>query len=259
MAEFSYASYAKYEQSRSTNSANTNLDRVGYFNSLKDDGDEAVVRFMYTSPEEFNLATVHNVKVGDKWKKIACNRTPFEPVEKCALCDNGEKPTMKFYVKLIDYVRNDSGEVVPKAKIWERPASFAATLKSYFEEYGNISESVFKIKRRGAKGNLQTTYDIIYANPNIYKAEIYTAPEAIVNQLKNIDLSKHSYFVKSNEDMLGFLMTGEFSQTTPQTTPVETPKATPVEPVVEKREPVVQTNNSIDDSLLARPRRTYNY
>ena len=64
------------------------------------------------------------------------------------------------------------------------------------DEYGDLRDVVFKIKRRGARGSLQTTYDILPANSNIYKEEIYKKDFSCFN---NFDTSKHSYFIKTGE------------------------------------------------------------
>ena len=99
------------------------------------------------------------------------------------------------------------GRVVATPKVWERPVSFAKTLKSYFDEYGNLSDCVFKIKRRGLKGSLQTTYDVMFANPMIYKPEIYVKD---FSGFANLDLAHHSYMNKTFEEMAQFVQTGEF-------------------------------------------------
>lgn len=207
MAKFDFNTY---EQSKNTGSQTYQKSNVGYFNSLKDDGDEAVVRFAYSSPAEFDLVTVHNVQVGDKWRKVSCLRNANDPIDTCPLCAKGEKVLYKFYVKLVEYTTNEMGQVVATPKIWERPVSFAKTLKSYFDEYGNLSDCVFKVKRHGIKGSLQTTYDIMFANPMIYKPEIYVKN---FDDFKNFDLVHHSYMNKSFEDLTQFVQTGEFPVT----------------------------------------------
>ena len=185
------------------NERRNDFTKVGYFNTLKDDGDEAVVRFAYHNVDEFDLITIHTIEMGGKWRKVSCLRNSAQdPIQNCPFCEAGERLATKFYVKLVEYTRDDNGNIVSQAKVWERPLSFAKMLKSYFDEYGDISEYVFKIKRHGAKGSMQTTYDIVLANPNVYKPELYSKD---FSAFSTLDLSKHSYYIMSKEEMAEYL------------------------------------------------------
>lgn len=99
-------SYADYEQAVNSPSNKTEGNRVGYFN-LKNDQDEAIVRFAYSSSQEFDLVGVHTIKVGNAYRKINCLRTPHDPLEVCPLCASGAKTASKFFVKLIEYVKDE--------------------------------------------------------------------------------------------------------------------------------------------------------
>lgn len=170
MAKFDYNQFVEQEKNKDTGG---NYSRVSYL-ALKNDGDEAVVRFMYDSPAQFDLETVHNVQIDGRYRKVTCLReSAYAPLEQCPLCANKEKVYQKFYVKLIEYVRNEQNEIVPVARVWERPANFASVLKGYFDEGYVLSECIFKIKRRGKAGDMQTTYDVVPANPAVYKPEFY--------------------------------------------------------------------------------------
>ena len=67
MARFAYDVYEKRKVEKSL--SNTNTKSKFSFFSLKNDGDEAVVRFIYNSAEEFDLVNTHVLKIGDKYKK----------------------------------------------------------------------------------------------------------------------------------------------------------------------------------------------
>lgn len=144
-----------------------------YF-TLKNNGDEAIVRFLYEDPSQFELHTVHKVKVDGKFRTINCQRTPYEDISKCPLCSN-EMPLSKvFYIKLIEYVRNEQGQIVAYPKVWERGVTYADRLANLFNEYGNISDHLFKVRRSGAAGDTRTTYEVMLcANQAIYKPELY--------------------------------------------------------------------------------------
>lgn len=212
MARFDYSDYEKQKAKR-TSTLDTNRQSRFSFFSLRNDGDEAVVKFVYNSEEEFDLVNVHVLKIDDRYRKIHCLRKPFEPTENCPLCNAGERPTIKFFVKLIEYTQAEDGSIIATPKVWERSLTFAKLLKSYFREYGDINEHVFKIKRHGARGDVSTTYDVIFANPKIFKPEMYVNnPEAF----KDLDIVKILVNGKSKEEMDAYLNTGSFPEVTTQ-------------------------------------------
>jgi hypothetical protein len=250
MANFSYADYAEKLH-------NSNEDRefkVGFFN-LRDDGDTAVVRFAYNSVEEFTFATVHSVKLTNKegkesYRRISCLRGINDPIEKCPLCLKGIKIEYKFFVKLIEYIKTEDGQIIPKAKVWERPAKFALKLKPFFDEYGNLTNYIFKIKRRGVRGSLKTDYDIIPAatmadGSSIYSSDIYAKDFSDFNEFKT---AGSSYLIKTADEMRTYLNTGHFPATikkedTSEHTPMQstpTPVTLPHQSAPEV--PIVTTN-----------------
>jgi cytochrome c556 len=203
MSTYNYDAYINKEK---TNSFEKKDYKVGYF-SLKNDGDEAIVKFPYSSPEEFDMATVHKIQVKDKYRTISCLRNGHEPIDKCPLCANGEKLLTKFYVKLVEYTKDETGKVIAKAKVWERPAGFTATIKSLIDEYGDLKDQIFKIKRTGT--GLDTRYNVFFANPAIYKKELGYTNDAL-KDFDDLQLNHHSYMERSKEDIEVFLKTGDF-------------------------------------------------
>lgn len=211
MAKFdlnTYESVAKESNSKTER-------KVSYFSSLKDDGDTAIVRFAYHSPSEFDIVTIHKVqcdteKYGKIWKSVSCLRGPYDPIDNCPLCKAGVKLSRKIYVKMLEYVKDENGNIVPKAVVWERPAEgkndFVKKLMSIIGSgYGDLSKYVFIIRRNGAKGSLLTSYDINFANPEIYPSSIY------VEDFKAFDdlvLSDHFYIERSYEDLVECAKTG---------------------------------------------------
>lgn len=241
MAKIDFDTFEK-QGVKETPKQNNSKQTIGYFNSLKDDGDETVVRFNYKDTSEFELVTVHSVQVGDKWRRVSCLRSAFDPLEDCPLCASGDKVLQKFYVQLIEYKKDENGNVIAEGKIWERPAMFAKTLKSFIEEYGDIRNFVFKIKRKGVRGSMQTTYDVIPANSMVYKDDIYVKDFSCFD---NFDVSKHSYFVKTKEELEKFVSDGTF-ETTKKEVVDEAPKT------------YTQPQSTFVDPT-DRPRRTYQY
>lgn len=223
MAKVDYSSYFE-NQTNKPNETKNNTYKVSFF-SLKDDGDEAIVRFAYNSIKQFDVETVHKVSEDGKWKSVSCLRNGYEPKEVCPLCASGNQAHQKMYVKLIQYERDEDGKVTPRAKIWERPAEgksdFAKELSSYLAEYGDLTNYVFKIKRFGARGSLGTTYQVIPTNQAMYSPEIYTKD---FSAFEGYDLVKnHVINVRTFDEMKG--------GSTPSATPTQTVTPTQTAPV----------------------------
>lgn len=180
--------------------------KVNFF-SLKNDGDIAVVRFDYDSPKEFDMETVHSIKQGNKYLKVSCNKDWHDPTSHCALCDAGERVATKFFAKLLVYTQDQSGKIVANAVVWERPYSFAKTLAEYYNEYGSLNNLVFKVKRHGAAGSMETSYDLIVPDQTVYRPDIYVKDFSAFDGFK---LEGVSYKVKTNDEMNHYLETGEF-------------------------------------------------
>lgn len=146
---------------------------VSYF-SLKDNGDEAIVRIMHDSTADFDICDVHQIPINGRYQKVNCIRSANDPIENCPLCESGNKLQRRIFIHLIEYVRDDQGKIQAIPKVWDRPISYAYKLKNYIEEYGPLSDSVCKIKRKGAKNSKSTDYDIMYGlNKNVYRDDLY--------------------------------------------------------------------------------------
>lgn len=193
----------------STNNDNSSSGfSVGFFN-LKNDGDEAIVRIMHDNTASFELVTTHPVQIGNKYRRVNCIRDPREPMDNCPMCKSGAKVQQRFYIHLIQYVKDDSGNIVPQPKIWERSASYAVTIKNLIDEYGPLSDCIFKIRRNGEAGSMNTTYSILYGNPQIYRPELYPKDESA---FENYSVVGSIVMDKSFEELSEFITTGEFPQ-----------------------------------------------
>lgn len=176
MAQFNFQEYRKMMQSREESQERTGdsspRTSVGFF-SLKDDNDQAVVRFMFDSVDELDVVSLHRVSIGGRMRSVSCFRNPMQPVDACPICASDKVPQQKIFIPLVEYSRDEKGEVVAEPKIWERPASYGNVLNSRVEAYGPLSESVFKVIRHGAAGERGTTYSVNYCKPEIYRPDIY--------------------------------------------------------------------------------------
>ena len=177
MSYISREEFLKRQKERQERAANFQNQgpRVGYF-SLKNDGDEAIVRFAYTSPDELysDIFPTHQVNIDGKFRRIKCLRESYNsPIADCPLCLSGTPVNERFYIRLVEYSRDENGEIEVTPKVWDRPTSYVSTLNGFFDEYGDITDMVFKIKRVGEKGSLKTTYSILPANQKIYNESLY--------------------------------------------------------------------------------------
>ena len=207
--------------------------QVGFF-QLKNDGDEAVVRFMCDSTKDFEIFTTHTTPTANnKYMKVNCLREATDPVSKCPLCESkAYKLTQTFCITLIQYEKQADNTIVATPKVWARPISFAQKLKSYIDNYGPLSDVICKVIRHGA--GLQTEYEVV---PNLSKAifrdDLYvkdTTPFKDYTALGKVVANK------SADDMRVYLETKAYPVKTPTTKPTST---TPIETV----EP---TNQSVD-------------
>ena len=216
-------------------------------------GEEAVVRFMYDSSSEFNIFTYHHMQIGDKRRKIDCLRNPHDPVELCPLCASGNKAQRRFFIKLLQYVRQEDGTIKAVPKIWERSDVYATTLNNLFNEYGNISDCVFKVKRNGASGDVNTSYDIMFANPVVYKPDMYIKD---TEAFKDFDFFKYMINQKSADEMATLIKPKDQPQ--PQEQPQTPPSVTPTQSTY-KPQPEYNYSTQSQPTEDTRPKRIYNY
>lgn len=190
----------------------SNNESTGYGNkpawfSLKNDGDSAIVRFMHDTVDDFDILSVHPVTINGKYVKANCIREDAsQPLSDCPLCEAGVALQQRMYVHLIEYVKDQNGQIVPVAKVWDRPVSFARALKTKIDTYGPLSDCLFKVTRCGAANNMSTTYNVDYAPPQVYNPELfrkenlfeegYTASGSVI---MNKSYEELAYFVKNNE------------------------------------------------------------
>lgn len=133
----------------------------GNYFSLKDDGDSAVVRFMYNSIEDIDGYAVHRVDVGNnKFRYVNCLREYNDPLDVCPLCAARNFQQAKFYFNIYDL---DEEEV----KIWERGKQILKSLVPVLQQInGPICGTPVKIIRHGQAGDQYTKYDFELLAPD---------------------------------------------------------------------------------------------
>lgn len=212
----------------STGSGNEGY-RVSFF-SLKNDNDEAIVRIMHDSTDSFEIYNTHQIQIGNRYRRINCLRDPHDPIDVCPLCNSGTPIQQRIFVHMIQYVRDDSGNIVPRGVVWERSASFARDLKDKIDNYGPLSDCIFKIKRHGAAGYIKTTYSIDYFPAAMNNPTLYPK---IDDMFDNYSALGSVVMDKSADEINVFINTGEF--------PANQPENRVVESVNEQNIPFIQS------------------
>lgn len=145
---------------------------VSYF-SLKNDKDQATVRILVDSLDDLEIIGLHRVKMGNRTRSVSCMREPTDPVANCPFCDAGNALNYRVFIPLLEYTKDDQGNTIAIPRVWERAASYINTLSDLIDNYGPLSDNIFKIVRNGVAGSRDTTYNIMYGAPSVYKPELY--------------------------------------------------------------------------------------
>jgi len=215
MAEFDFTEFTASKDGSST--------KVGYFNSLKDDGDETLVRFDYDTSADFKVVVVHRVEKDGKHSQVSCLRDMYEKKDehcKCPFCRQGDKyPTkVKAYVRMIEYSRDADGNVIVTPVVWERGSGFYNDISGAIKDGvdnglipagTSIRDIVFKVRRSGKAKSSDTRFFLTAGNPKMYPEEVYTKD---FSGFEKYDASKHAYWVKTAEEMERYIETGSWKK-----------------------------------------------
>lgn len=178
------------------------------FFALRNDGDEALVRIMHDTTDSFNMYTTHHVNNGGKNRKVNCIRELHDSIESCPFCSAGIQTSNVILINMVQYFQDpQTQQIISKPVVWERSLSYATRLKNLIDEYGPLSDCLFKIKRSGAAGSRDTTYDIFYCSPKIYRDDIYVKN---ANIFDGFDPLGGIILNKSVQEMNFYLQTGGF-------------------------------------------------
>ena len=155
MANFTRKDYEAQKEASGMSNAGQNRTPIAFLGTLLNkEGASAVVRFPYHSIDDIIYTTTHTVMdyPGSIYgKKIQCED------HDCPLCDAGVKKNVRVLLKMVAYVQ-EGNSIVPQVVLWDRPAAYAdIDLKDAFDNYGDLTNRLFKIKRSGEKMNTRYT------------------------------------------------------------------------------------------------------
>ena len=235
-----YEEYQAYlaQNPKKEGTGNTNFPKIGFF-KLKNDGDMALVRFCVDTLKDIETEAIHTVKTADgRWTKVKCLNTlgSFEKV--CPLCaataedkNSDARVTRKCYVKMLVAYKDPTTQAfqAPQAVVWEKGSNLATELGGKVAVYGSLKDQLFLVIRHGKANDKDTSYQIEPAPEKIY------SPSLIPNDFsafENFRIDKHSYWVKTVDEINTFLQTGMF-------------------PAVEKAETTTQQTNATQPATQA--------
>jgi len=255
MSQFNYDQYQNVV-SRAQSAPSSNAVKIGFF-KLKD-GEEALVRINVTKLDDLKFATVHKPVFGKKFEGLGTGFTPVSCLNEvgsysdaCPFCKAAAeghevvgKAAKVVYVQMLVAYKDASTGAFSAAVpvVWERPAGFSKELASKLRDYGSLADHVFKVSRLGAGKDTKYSLDYI---------PLYDKPETVTTDFgafSNFDITKHSFWIKSAEDLQYFLDNGTFPATEPK--PAETSRN------LEKVIPNAAEEKKIEQALGITPEAT---
>lgn len=171
----------------------------GSFFQLKDDGDNAKVRFLYSTIEDLTPYVVHQVPAGTydngnpKMRYVNCLRDYNEPLDKCPFCAANLAVTPKLFLKLYNI---DTKE----CQIWERGKTYASRMANLAAHFSPLVDEVIEITRCGVKGDQQTRYEFLPLENSPVNIEDFECAEPLGTIILD----------KTAQDMEAYLNLGAF-------------------------------------------------
>lgn len=137
---------------------------IGFF-TLKKNHESATVRFLHNGLADIEALAIHYVKTSNnKTKAVSCARSPRDPIAECPLCAaarQGENMQIRYYIHLLEYHKDEQGNMVGEHKVFDRGSTFIKQLESYASRYNPLHAHLFDIERVGEPGSRETSYNII--------------------------------------------------------------------------------------------------
>lgn len=164
------------------------------FFELKDHGDTAIVRFLYTNIDELDWFVVHEVEIGGKKRWVECPETPD-----CACCVKAMKPQLKLFVQMMQ--KGDEENVMT----FERGQKFIPQMQALFEEHGDLTQHIFEIARNGVKGDSNTKYDIHHIAPAPVDMDLLLE--------RQVFLGEDGFILQKSNEQLREILSGNFQYT----------------------------------------------
>ena len=132
-----------------------NFSTAGNYFQLKDDGDSALVSFLFDKEEDVDnfIRSVHVLEKDNRSVDVDCIRTPEDPIENCPFCQEKIRLQVRFYIPLWDM---DKEKVV----WWTRSRGFIEKVIKQIT-YNIVLKTVRSRYRRGKtheRGKIRLLY-----------------------------------------------------------------------------------------------------
>ena len=102
------------------------------------------------------------------------------------------------------------------------------------DEYGPLSDNIFKIKRSGAPNSRDTRYNIMYASPAVYRPDLYVKKPELFEGYHAVG---NAVIDKNADELMDLCYSNGFIKTAdPDMQPLDAPQAAPVHATVEPRQ-----------------------
>ena len=176
-----------------------NEEKFGGLFLLRNDGDYADVIFMYRSADEALVANVHYIKSPDYSGYVHCCGRG------CPACAKNIRVQTKLFIPLYNLAANE-------IQFFDRTMRFEPQLMNdVFSKFPNPSEFVFRITRRGAANDVNTTYQITPVGKNTVKSyeEILaennaTFPEYYSTICKEVTVTELQTMLNASQPTTGY-------------------------------------------------------
>lgn len=161
------------------------------FFTLADDGDTAIVRFLYSSFEELDWFVVHETEIGGKKRWVECTEEPD-----CPLCAQSGRPQLKLFLQLVQKGKEDT------VMTWERGQRFIPQIQELFQNHGDLTQQIFEIERKGKKGDANTKYIIHHIAES--KVDMESLPE------RQVFLGEDGFILQKTHKQMREILAGNY-------------------------------------------------
>ena len=175
MSQFDFATYKSFVKTNGVSETEqpTYRPRIRNF-FLKDDKDQAIVRFMVDNTNNISIVGLHRYWIDGRLRAVSCLRNPTENLMVCPFCKDGAVNVQyRAFIPMLVYTTGDKGEITAVPMVWERPTTYIDTLNSKISEYGPLKDCLYKITRHGVSGARNTEYTTDICLPSVYPVETY--------------------------------------------------------------------------------------
>ena len=171
----------------------TNSSSSGFF-TLKNDGDNAKVKFMYDSVSDIETYAVHEVEVNGFTRHVDCLKDA-EGNGVCPFCEKGFKRTARTFFKLY----NTDKKAV---EVWDCGVKRAPLIENLLKmsQSEKLVNNCYEIIRHGKAKSTDTTYELILqGKDNTTLDDLPKVPEVYGRYVLKKTPEEMEYYIVNNK------------------------------------------------------------